>query len=86
VSKNIEELPQDLLELRRRLETLPAEQRSELVPLCDRVTQVCRLHHRMINIAQEALLQLRLDIKYLAFDLEATRRERDAFRKQLEEL
>ena len=30
-----------------------------------------------------ALSQLRLDIKYLMFDLEVTRRERDALRDQL---
>ena len=31
---------------------------------------------------QEALSQLRLDMKYLVFDLEATRRERDALKPQ----
>lgn len=30
-------------------------------------------------------MQLRLDMKYLMFDLEATRRERDEFRRKLEE-
>jgi hypothetical protein len=39
---------------------------------------------RILNLVQEALGQLRLDMKYLVFDLEATRRERDAFRRQLE--
>ena len=38
---------------------------------------------RIIAIIQEALAQLRLDVKYLAFDLEATRRERDEARRQL---
>jgi hypothetical protein len=28
--------------------------------------------------------QLRLDMKYLVFDLEATRRERDDYRRQVE--
>jgi hypothetical protein len=31
----------------------------------------------LLNLVQEALSQLRLDMKYLVFDLEATRRERD---------
>jgi nitric oxide reductase activation protein len=35
---------------------------------------------RILNLVQEALSQLRLDMKYLVFDLEATRRERDALR------
>ena len=34
---------------------------------------------------QEALSQLRLDMKYLVFDLEATRRERDCYREQIED-
>jgi hypothetical protein len=33
-----------------------------------------------LNLISEALGQLRLDLKYLAFDLEATRRERDELR------
>jgi len=41
-----------------------------------------REHHnrrtRIIELVQEALQQLRLDTKYLVFDLECTRRERDA--------
>jgi hypothetical protein len=32
---------------------------------------------RIINTVNEGLQQLRLDMKYLMFDLEATRRERD---------
>ena len=39
---------------------------------------------RILNLVQEALSQLRLDMKYLIFDLEATRRERDEYREQLE--
>jgi hypothetical protein len=34
---------------------------------------------------QDALSQLRLDMKYLMFDLEATRRERDDYRRKVEE-
>lgn len=37
---------------------------------------------RILNLCQEALSQLRLDMKYLIFDLEATRRERDALREE----
>ncbi len=39
---------------------------------------------RILNLVQEALSQLRLDMKYLIFDLEATRRERDQYKAQLE--
>ncbi len=34
----------------------------------------------MLNLIREALGELRFDLKYMAFDLEATRRERDALR------
>jgi hypothetical protein len=40
---------------------------------------------RLLTLVQEALSQLRLDMKYLVFDLEATRRERDALQKKLGE-
>lgn len=32
---------------------------------------------RILELVQEALAQLRVDMNYLVFDLEATRRERD---------
>jgi hypothetical protein len=35
---------------------------------------------------QDALSQLRLDMKYLMFDLEATRRERDEFHAKVQDL
>jgi len=39
---------------------------------------------RILGLVQEALSQLRLDMKYLIFDLEATRRERDSYKEQLD--
>jgi hypothetical protein len=44
----------------------------------------CR-RRRILSLVQDALGQLRLDMKYLAFDLEATRRERDELRRKYEE-
>ena len=32
---------------------------------------------RILNLVQEAIAQLRVDIKYLMFDLECTKNERD---------
>jgi hypothetical protein len=83
---NQEEVPQELLELRIRVELLPELMRQKLLPLCDKLQQVSRLQTRMVRIAQDAVDQLQFDVKYLLFDLEATRRERDAYRKRLEEL
>ncbi len=83
---NREELPVELVELRKRVELLPEYTRQKLLPLCEKVAQISRLQSRMVKIAQDAVDQLQFDIKYLVFDLEATRRERDAYRQQLEEI
>ena len=83
---NKEELPQEMVELRMRVELLPEAFRQKLLPLCEKVSQISRLQSRMVRIAQDAVDQLQFDVKYLAFDLEATRRERDEFRQQLEEI
>lgn len=75
-----EELPKDVADLAAAISNLPAEYRSLLEPLAYRVVDSTRRRRRILNLVQEALSQLRLDMKYLVFDLEATRRERDAYR------
>jgi hypothetical protein len=80
-----EQLPQELIELSNKLELLPRSLRESLAPLCDRVCHFTRLQSRLVKIAQDAVDQLQLDIKYLLFDVEVTRRERDALRQELEE-
>ena len=79
-----EELPPELLQLRNQMDQLPALVRQKLMPLCDRACQFVGLQARLIRIAQDAIDQLHLDVKYLLFDVEATRRERDALREELE--
>jgi hypothetical protein len=39
--------------------------------------------HRVLELIQSAVQQLRLDVQYLIFDLGATRRERDEYKKEL---
>lgn len=39
---------------------------------------------KILGLVQEALSQLRLDTKYLIFDLEATCRERDSWKSKAE--
>ncbi|HND53052.1 MAG TPA: hypothetical protein PLV92_11665, partial [Pirellulaceae bacterium] len=39
---------------------------------------------RILTLLQDSLSQLRLDMKYLLFDLDATRRERDELRRRVE--
>ena len=50
-----------------------------------RVIEFTQRRRRILNLVQEALGQLRLDMKYLMFDLDATRRERDLYKKALDE-
>jgi hypothetical protein len=75
-----EELPKDVADLAAAVAALPAEARTKLEPLMFRVVDSTKRRRRILNLVQEALSQLRLDMKYLVFDLEATRRERDALR------
>jgi len=82
---NIEEIPREVVELAEAVGTLPAEYRQAIEPLLGRVIDSNRRRRRILCLVQDALSQLRLDMKYLAFDLEATRRERDEFRRKLEE-
>ena len=79
-----DELPADLVELIRTVEQLPGESRDRLNPVLHRVVESTRRRRRIMNLVQDALSQLRLDMKYLLFDLEATRRERDDYKRQLE--
>lgn len=77
-----DELPQDVLQLGQMIAALPAELRGPIEPVLHRVLESTRRRRRILTLVQEALSQLRLDMKYLVFDLEATRRERDAYRQR----
>jgi len=80
-----DDLPSDMLELAGLIESLPAPHRTEIKPVLARVIESTKRRRRILNLVQDALSQLRLDMKYLVFDLEATRRERDTYRQELEE-
>ena len=81
-----DETPIELQELVRVVQSLPEHHRDALQPAVARVVECSTRRRRILNLVQEALSQLRLDMNYLIFDLEATRRERDALREELEEL
>ena len=66
------------------IKSLPDDQSCQLLPALDRVVESTRRRRRILSLVQDALSQLRLDMKYLMFDLEATRRERDEFQAKLE--
>lgn len=78
-------LPAEFAELCERLTTLPAHLADPLLPLCNKISDWVRLQQRLVRAAQDAIDQQRLDLQYLYFDVEATRRERDSFREQLQQ-
>jgi len=78
-----DQIPSELIELKAHVEQLPLHLRQKLLPLCERLHHYTRLHSRLLRIAQEAVDQLQLDVKYLHFDLEATRRERDELMREI---
>lgn len=84
-ASSAEDLPTDLVELTSVVDSLPPELKQRISPLLVRVIESTRRRRRILNLVQDALSQLRLDMKYLLFDLEATRRERDDYRRQLEQ-
>lgn len=84
-AKPVEEVPQELLELTEAINALPERYRDAVAPALARVTESSTRRRRILKLVQEALAQLRLDMKYLVFDLEATRRERDEYREKLEQ-
>ena len=77
------EAPSELLRLRDRLRDLPTEIRAELEPLLTDVMEQAACRGRVLAIARDALERYQLDLRAVRFDLEATRREREALRDRL---
>ncbi len=80
-----EELSREMIDLGQRISNLPSPYQDEMQALYTRVVDSVKRRRRILTLVQEALSQLRLDIKYLMFDLEVTRRERDELKNRLEE-
>ena len=78
----VAELPPDLVELGNLLQNLDSQDAAEIQLCYNRVVDSVKRRRRILNLVQEALSQLRLDVKYLMFDLEMTRRERDDLQAQ----
>jgi chromosome segregation ATPase len=82
---NEQEFQTKLAELMGEISTLPASERAKLEQLADETRQRHERLRQTVSSLQESLDYLRLSIKYLVFDLEATRRENGYLRKMLEE-
>jgi hypothetical protein len=74
-----------LAELMGEITTLPHTERKKLEKLANETRERHERLRATVSTLQESLDYLRLSIKYLVFDLEATRRENTYLRKMLEE-
>jgi hypothetical protein len=72
-------------ELVAEIETLPDAERQRLRELAAETRQRHEDIKKSVRGLQDSLDFLRLSIKYLLFDLEATRRENSYLRKMLEQ-
>jgi hypothetical protein len=81
----LDELPREIIDFAKHIAKLPEEFQDEMEAAYNRVVDSVRRRRRILGLVQEALSQLRLDIKYLMFDLEMTRRERDELRGRMED-
>ena len=77
-------VPAELLELRARIRSLPADVRAELEPLADDACEQAKFRGRALSLAREALEQFRVELAAAQFDLDATRREREGLRRWTE--
>ncbi len=84
VADTTTEFSADLTQLIGMIADLPVQHRERIQPVLSRVVESTQRRRRILTLVQEALSQLRLDMKYLVFDLEATRRERDKFKSLAE--
>ena len=74
-----------LTELMSEISTLPKAERQKLTNLAHQTQKQHKKFEKTVSDLQESLDYLRLSIKYLVFDLEATRRENAYLRKMLEQ-
>lgn len=65
------------------IDTIPVCYQVQLRSVVNELSQTLIRRLRVNRLLQEALKDVRLDIKYLKFDLEATRSERDEYLRRL---
>ena len=74
-----------LAELMGEISTLPKAEREKLTQMAAQTQQRHKKLKKTVGDLHDSLDYLRLSIKYLVFDLEATRRENAYLRKMIEE-
>jgi hypothetical protein len=81
-----EYLPPETGLMRKEIEQLPRSIRDRMLPLCDRICHYLLLQGRLFELAQDTVERLQLDVRYLLFDLDCTRKERDDAMAELQKL
>jgi hypothetical protein len=79
-----DQVPLELIELKERIAAQSAHIRAELEPLVEDALEHARFRGRAMGLARDALGRLRLELAMLEFDLEATRREKEALKGMME--
>lgn len=82
---NEETFQRKLAELIAEIGTLPADERGKLEMLAAQTHERHQQLKQTVSSLQESIDFVRLSIKYLLFDLEATRRENEQLRRLLDE-
>jgi len=82
---NEETFQRKLAELISEIGSLPAGERGKMMQLAEETQERHQKLRETIGSLQESIDFVRLSIKYLLFDLEATRRENVQLRKMLEQ-
>ncbi len=79
------EFTRELRSLEKETWSLPLEFRPRFNSILKKLQDMERRWDTHLATIQDSLSSLSLEMQCLAFDLEATRRERDAYRMRLEE-
>lgn len=77
-----DQAPPELLALKQRILAQSPGVRAELEPLVNEAMEDARFRRRAMTLARDALARFRLDLAAREFDLEVTRREREALRRK----
>lgn len=72
-------------ELVKEIGSVPGTKQKKLILLAKRTQDTHKKLSKSVNNLQESLDYLRISIKYILFDLEATRRENKYLKKLLED-
>ena len=81
---NVQEFQTKLGDLISQIEKLPGAERGEMEQIACETRDRHERMKKSVAELQDSLDYLRLSVKYLVFDLEATRRENQYLRKLLE--